>query len=389
MAAEPVLELNRQDLCPTTIKLCSWILETGVQAPEGYFYSWYDLETSAFVRPYPEITGYGISTLCWLFDLTGDTGLLVRARRASAFLTADAIHPDWSLVGTHRLSHLESLDRPVYLHSFDTGIVAVGLERLARRCRDLEIGDIQDRVADALTNRLLVEDGSVWPLVDLHTGAPTAGEERWSERFSGYHLKTLMFLMLGGASHDGRGHQSIVRRVVNRVLASQQDCGAFPSYADGETHLHPHLYTLEALTLAATAYDEGDWLEQAVAGYRYLENFITEQQGLPTRAHRERITVPFERADIVAQFLRLGSYLCSVGCVSQQRLDTALLWARQRLGQYVIEEGSHRGGVLFGHDWDGTFKRHLNCAVTLMSAQACHWYEGARSGMYLDVAELV
>jgi len=389
MAAEPVVDLTRQDLCPTVIELGSWLLESGIQAPEGHFYAWYDLERSAFVRPYPEITGYGISTLCWLFDLTGNPRLVERARRAFDFLEGDAIHPGWGLVGTQPLSILEKLDGPVSLHTFDSGIVATSLERLAMRSSDPQVGKAVERITSTFLNHLLLDDGTLWPLIDFCDGTPTSSTQRWSQSFSGYQLKSLMFLMLGGTSNGGTDEETTTRRVVERVLAEQQKCGAFPSYPTGETHLHPHLYTLEALSVAAAIHGEERWLERVAAGFKYMERLIAERGCLPTRAQKDRVTVHFERADIVAQFLRLGSYLCSAGCISRRRLDSVLLWTRRRLQQYVIEEGRHRGGVLFGQDGDGTFKQHVNCAATLMSAQACHWYESAQSRVHLDPTELV
>lgn len=389
MAALPVVAAPRRELCRTASEICDWLLESGIQAPRGYFYAWYDLEERRFVRPYPEITGYGISTLCWLFDLSGDRRLLERAGTAFDFLVEEAIHPAWYLVGTRPLSPPGTDDGPTFLYGFDSGVVAAALERLARRDADRRVARAVDRIADTFLDHLLAEDGTIRPLVDLRAGKPTSGRRSWSQRFSGFQLKSLMFLMLRRAAERRRDEDLAVLKTMDRVLASQQACGAFPAYGDGETHLHPHLYTLEGLCTGAAVYGETRWLERAAAGYRYLHDFIMEWGYLPTRAYGRTITVGFERADVVAQFLRMGSYLCSVGCLSRHHLDTDLLWARRRLKRYVIDEGPHRGGVLFGRDWDGTVKRHVNCAVTLISAQACHWYRTARNRGPIDPLELV
>lgn len=389
MAASPLVTETRQSLCRPAVGLRDWLLSSGIQAPAGHFYAWYDLDRSRFVRPYPEITGYGISTMCWLSDLNGDPGLLERARSAFDFLTEDAIHPVWHLVGTRPLSSLATLAGPTYLYGFDSGMVAAGLQRLASRVSDRRFGRAVDRIAGTFVNHLLGADGIVQPLIDLQAGRPTSGPRGWSQRFSGYQLKSLVFLMLRQAGERRRDEELALRTTVERVLAGQQSCGAFPAGPDGETHLHPHLYTLEALCTGAAVYDEARWLERAAAGYRYLGELLAERSSLPTRARGRMRTVDFERADIVAQFLRVGSYLCSVGCMDRRHLDSDLRWASRRLRRYVIDHGPHRGGVVFGQDWDGTVKRHANCAVTLISAQAFHWYHLAQNRSAIDPLELV
>jgi len=381
--------VKQQDVCFADIELSEWLLGSGIQSPEGHFYAWFNLENNAYVRPYPEITGYGISSLCWLFDVTGDVRLLDRARTAFRFLTADAIDPGWGLVGSRRLSSLRKQKGPQFLHAFDSGIVAAGLERLSARIPDASVRRACDRIADTFSRHLLRDDGTIWPLIDLRAEKPVSLSAKWSQCFSGYLLRSLMFSMLRGPERYGPEEASAVQLSAERVLAGQQACGAFPSYDSGETHLHPHLYTLEALTMASSVNGNLQWLERVTAGFRYLEHLLAQGRGLPTRADRYRITVPFERADIVAQFLRVGSYLCSVGCISRESLDSGLLWARRRLQDYVIAQGRHRGGVLFGQDWDGTFMRHVNSGTTLFSAQACQWYESARQGARLDPMQLI
>ncbi len=365
----------------------SWLLDSGIQAPDGYFFDWYDLDRGSFHLAYPEITGYGISTLCWLAREARDPDLLERAWAASRWLTDVALDRSTRMV-PNRVGSPESERSALY--GFDTGMAAAGLFRLSSAKPDTALRDTVVEVCDSLRSRLRGEGGTLWPMLETRSHSPLAHEGKWSTRFSGYQAKTLMVFALRHARSDTTGDEvQDVVRVLETVCAQQDESGAFPSLPGGETHLHPHLYALEGLLVAAETFERRDWLDAVRRGYGYAERLLRMHGYMPTQASSQRVTVPYERVDILAQVLRMGSALTSLGYLDRGHLDEELALAKARLLRLQVDRGQQFGGFLFGSDFTGGRPNHVNSWGSFFAGQALRWYTLAREGQRVDVMELV
>jgi hypothetical protein len=364
----------------------SWLRRSGIQSDEGFFYDWYELDTESPGRPYPEITGYGISTLVWLYHQDRDDDLLERATTAARWLVSQALHPSYDMVfarGTARDAGRGC--KTPNLYAFDTGIAGAGLTRLGAITEEATWTVSAERIAHALSTRMKRTDGRLWPLLDPRTGTPVTADDAWSSRFSGYQAKAVSFLNLDGLS----GGYALLGEVVRKTLEEQRDSGAFPSYVDGQVHLHPHLYALEGLLSSRSAPGLPPVDDAVLRGYLYAERLLAANGCLPTLAHDDHVSAAYERADALAQFLRLGCLLISRGWLSRDRLDGILGGAASRLLDYQVEEPPHKGGFLFGRDADGTAKRHVTSHTGFFAGQALHWFGLVRDGARPDLGELV
>jgi hypothetical protein len=363
----------------------SWVLQSGIQSDRGYFYDWYELDTASPGRPYPEITGYGTSTLVWLYRLDGDEALLERAAAAANWLVSQALHPSYDLVFARGAARDAGLGSKPYLYAFDTGMAGAGLTRLGAITEDATWAGSLERIVDALSTRMKRSDGTLWPLLDPDSGQPVTTDGAWSSRFSGYQAKTVSFLSLNGSN---RG-DTVLGDVVRKTLEGQRDSGAFPGYADGQAHLHPHFYALEGLLVSRSVPGLPPVDDAVVRGYLYAERLLAANGYLPTVAHDDHVTVPHERVDALAQFVRLGCLLVSLGWLSRDRLDGTLGGAVSRLLEYQVEGTPHNGGFRFGQDADGTPKQHVNSWGSFFAGQAVHWFILVRDGAHPDPGELV
>ncbi|HKA85546.1 MAG TPA: hypothetical protein VKD21_16865 [Acidimicrobiales bacterium] len=363
----------------------SWLLQSGIQSDHGYFYDWYELDTASPGRPYPEITGYGTSTLTWLYRLDGDEALLERAGAAAGWLVSQALHPSYDLVFARGAARDAGLGSKPYLYAFDTGMAGAGLTRLEGITEDATWAGSLERIVDALSTRMRRSDGTLWPLLDPGSGQPVTTDDAWSCRFSGYQAKTVSFLSLNGRN----GSDALLGDVVRKTLEGQRDSGAFPGYADGQAHLHPHFYALEGLLVSRSVPGLPPVDDAVVRGYLYAERLLAANGFLPTLAHDDQVTVAYERVDALAQFVRLGCLLVSMGWLSRDRLDGTLDGAASRLLDYQVEGTPHNGGFLFGRDADGTPKPHVNSWGSFFAGQALHWLILVRDGAHPDPGELV
>jgi hypothetical protein len=362
----------------------SWLFRSGIQADRGYFYDWYELDTALPGRPYPEITGYGISTLVWLYRLDRDEDVLERATAAARWLVSQALHPSYDMVFARGAARDAGLGSKPYLYAFDTGMAGAGLTRLGAITEEATWTGSVEGIVHALSTRMRRSDGTLWPLLDPRSGRPVTADGAWSGRFSGYQAKTVSFLSL-----DGRNGDALLGDVVRKTLEGQRDSGAFPSYADGRVHLHPHFYAVEGLLGSRSAPDLPPVDDAVVRGYLYAERLLAANGCLPTLAHDDHVNAAYERVDVLAQFLRLGSLLVSRGWLSRDRLDGTLGGAASRLLDYQVEGTPHNGGFLFGRDADGTPKPHVNSWGSFFAGQALHWFGLVRDGAHPDLGELV
>jgi hypothetical protein len=362
----------------------SWLLRSGIQSDQGYFYDWYELDTASPGRPYPEITGYGVSTLVWLYRLDRDEDLLERATVAARWLVAQALHPSYDMVFARGAARDAGLGLKPHLYAFDTGMAGAGLTRLGTITEEATWTGSIEGIVYALSTRLKREDGTLWPLLDPRSGRPVTTDGAWSCRFSGYQAKTVSFLSL-----DGRNGDALLGDVVRKTLEGQRDSGAFPSYADGRVHLHPHFYAVEGLLVSRSVSGLPPVDDAVVRGYLYAERLLAANGCLPTLAHDDDVDAAYERVDVLAQFLRLGCLLVSRGWLSRDRLDGILGGAASRLLDHQVEGTPHNGGFFFGRDADGTVKRHANSWGSFFAGQALHWFSLVHDGAQPDVGELV
>jgi hypothetical protein len=363
----------------------SWLLRSGIQTDRGYFYDWYELETASPGRPYPEITGYGISTLVWLYRLDKDEDVLARATAAAGWLVSQALHPSYDMVFARGAARDAGLGSKPYLYAFDTGMAAAGLTRLEAITETATWTGSLEGIVDALSTRMKRSDGTLWPLLDPRSGRPVTADGAWSSRFSGYQAKTISFLNLNGRN----GGDAPLGDVVRKALEGQRDSGAFPAYGDGRAHLHPHFYAVEGLLGSRSVPGLPPVDDAVVRAYLYAERLLAANGYLPTLAHDDHVTAAYERVDALAQFLRLGCLLVSRGWLGRDRLDGILGGAVSRLLDYQVEGTSHNGGFLFGTDADGTPKPHVNSWGSFFAGQALHWFSLVRDGAHPDLGELV
>ncbi|MGH9230359.1 MAG: hypothetical protein ACRD07_16820 [Acidimicrobiales bacterium] len=363
----------------------SWLLRSGIQSDQGYFYDWYELDTASPGRPYPEITGYGVSTLVWLYRLDRDEDVLERATAAARWLVAQALHPSYDMVFARGAARDAGLGSKPHLYAFDTGMAGAGLTRLGTIREEATWTGSVEGIVHALSTRMKRSDGTLWPLLDPRSARPVTAEGAWSSRFSGYQAKTISFLHLDGRN----GGDAPLGDVVLKTLESQRDSGAFPAYGDGQAHLHPHFYALEGLLGGRSAPGLPPVDDAVVRGYLYAERLLAANGCLPTLAHDDHVNAAYERVDVLAQFLRLGSHLVGSGWLSRDRLDGILGGAASRLLDYQVEGTPHNGGFLFGRDADGTVKPHVNSWGSFFAGQALHWFSLVRDGAQPDLGELV
>lgn len=357
-----------------------WVLDSGVQVGGrgplgGAFNAWHDLESRRFQYVYPEITGYGITTLLYLDSLGRPGNILARSCKAGDWILRHAIHSSGGIrprdfYERQERSPLFSFDRRLVV-TFDSGMVLFGLTNLYEASGRGEYLKAARRVADFLIGSAQKKDGFFHACLDPGRSGWTERPDKWSAQSGPYHAKLAIGLLHLARLSGQALYRRSAERLCRRSLKAQRPSGRFVCYrADGSTHMHPHLYAAEGMLWAGLELDEPRFVESATQAVAWALSVQRPDGGLPCRAGEIRQeTNSNERSDTLAQALRLGALCLGLGTLSSSarpRLDRL----ERRLLAFQKKRGPQAGGFLYGQEMNGESRSHVNFWCTAFALQA-------------------
>ncbi len=344
-----------------------WLKHSGIQAKSGTdrggLHAWIDESTGERAFLYPEITGYFLTLCVNLSRHLPEDDWLERAERAAEWILRHGMTSTGAVLGRKYVDPQVGRRDPrsnQHPHSyfFNCGVVGLGLVALSEatgndrwRAAARRIGSFCLQAFEP-ADRLTHHAG-----FDLSTGSPLIGD-RWSQHGGPFLLKAALFLerltKLGGPAELG----AFFERLLERTLAAQQVNGRFPTDPTGDTtHLHSHLYTLEALLTLGAARGDSALLDRAQSGLEWaLETCLDPRRCLQQWSRREVAIIRGVRTDMLAQTLR------AVEILQWMRPDWKGAPTRQltELEQLLGEHRLPSGGLAYGRDELGEKPFHAN-----------------------------
>ena len=334
-------------LSPALSQAGEWLLQSGIQAPNGGVARYYrsDLERNEPIST--EITGYAASAFVYLFEKTGRTVFADRARRAADFLIQDAWDEELQTFP------FEYPGRPP-AYFFDCGIIVRGLLAVWRMS-----GDERYLKAAVAGGHAMLRDfdagADFHPILELPSKRPVVRDARWSRSSGCYQLKSAM------AWHElddiTENHQfgDAFDRILEFAMNNEQSF--LPGSEDEHRvmdRLHAYSYFLEALV--SYGHDVCEGVER-VAGYL------------------RQIAPRFLRSDVYAQLLRvrlLSGVDAEPGAHEVRELEKF-----QASGD--IADRRIAGGFYFGTK-GGEMLPFVNPVSTVFAMQALEMWREHRAG---------
>ncbi|WP_328468175.1 hypothetical protein OHA21_51090 [Actinoplanes sp. NBC_00393] len=344
----------------------SWLVESGVQHPDGGFAAWYDTERHDHPYLYAEITGYLTTLFCQVYARTGDPRHRAAAVAAGDWLERTADGPTGAfrcLVPLHDGPFAAKKD---LVYAFDTGVIVNGLANLYRITGDDRHLKTAVRAADWLTGTAQRPDGAFRPIWDAATGTFAPEADDWSWQPGGYHTKVALGLA-NLAELTGRAdYRDAAIRACEYACAIQAGDGSI-GHPDG-IHVHPHEYAAEGLWAVGLLLDRPDFVAASRRATEWLLSLQREDGTVP-RFVRAGTPVHAERVDVQAQALRLASLHGLPGRLAE-------LTAHVAGQQAETDDVRSRGGWWFGRLSDGEPVPHVNVWVTAFAVQALDLRDG-------------
>jgi hypothetical protein len=342
----------------------NWLLTSGIQSKDGYFFAWVDRNEDRFAFPYPEITGYGITALCFLSALTPNGSHLKAAERAADWLCLKAIAPEGGV--RSRFNFQPEPDRRAELsrlYAFDSAMAGYGLLQSYTRGGKKEHLDGAKRIYHFLSSRLRRDEGSFNPFYDEQSRKHGMDPERWSGLTGGYGAKLSLFL-LEMAHHGEANAKGAAESLLDHTAAACKN-GLFEGNQQKTgVDAHPHAYTLEGLLAGYVHLKKPSYLESIHQGHAWLKKFVASQTNLDN-----------VRTDVIAQTLRIALILSSLGITVERPWIDMLL---DHLTASQIKNGKHKGAWTFRNNGEG--KDHANAWSTFFALQALAYLDEAKLG---------
>jgi hypothetical protein len=345
-----------------------WFLYSGIQEPSGGVARYYRADAASNLGVSTEITGYAVSTLCYLYSVTGRREYLENAEAAGAFL-CNAWDP------ATRTMPFEHGTANYLTYFFDCGIIVRGLLRLYRIGRQDLWLECATNVAESMRSHFHNNSGGYHPVLQLPSKQPLPPDERWSRNPGCYQLKSAMAWLELVEVTGETDWRTLYEHVLRFSLAAH---AGFPTLEHQRERimdrLHAYCYFLEGLLPSAGRPE----CREALA------------RGIETTARHLRDIAPeFARSDVYAQLLRIRLYADALGAVpldhpaaEQESLCLATF-------QVDHADGRQRGGFCFGKK-GGTPLPFSNPVSTGFGVQALHlWHEYAAGHPPGDIEALI
>jgi len=334
-----------------------WILNSGIQNADGGFYAWYDLINKNYSFVYSEITGYGITTLLYMKNIE-------KAKAAANWLIKNAFHKCGGFKTKYFTTEKSFINN--YIYTFDTGMILFGLINLFKATKDTTYLDTSIKVADFLI-RCQKRNGLFYPIYDTKTDSFVENKEKWSTQSGGYHAKTSLAMIELFNVTKKRHYKKCAEKICNATLKLQGEDGKF--IIGDETHFHPHCYSAEGLLYSGIRFNNKKFITSTVSACEFALDNQLNDGGIPFLFTKGKF-ISYQRSDILAQVLRLGCILLSLG-----ELDKKYIVNLNNLKNRLCEFQHKTGGFLFGTDFDGEPLNHLNSWCSMFAFQALDMYE--------------
>lgn len=407
-------------------KAGTFIWGSGIQDEEsGCFVDYFDYDRKTdsyrFNYLYPEINGYGITTLLYLYtflpDVYGGTeearkGLRDKAAKAVVGLekyaqkTLKQNGVDYiGYVGRYTSNPLTRLRADSFdagtelLYAFDNAMILNGLMNLYRLTREDKYFHMAKEIVKLFKGIFKIGKGRYLATYDCLLKKPSDSHDKWSLHSGGYHSK----LLIGLLNYYKRDNDAELKEDIQELIKATKgyqnpDTGRIVLTEAGQpTYMHSHLYSAEGLLVAGVLLNDKSALKAAGRAVEWTLKHQYENGGVPRHYDAESGNVSGESSDIIAQTLRLACALHQLRFISDKigdnSIDEILENLKNRLLSFQIKYYDPRltahnrfeGGFLYGYEFDKTEKNTPNSWCTMFAIQALDYYRKWKSHIKIDL----
>lgn len=349
----------------------NWLLNSGIQSQEGGFYAWQNMEDNSLSYLYSEITGYAITTMCFLYSITKDNAYINSAKRAAQWIMQDALDQSGGVLTRKYVKdpvgHY-SFERG-NIYSFDCAMVAFGLLKLYKITGDAACLKCAEKIIGFLNDKMLKSDGLYYPIFDTRSALVQEDGKKWSTQSGSFHCKLALSLCELADIKNDPSYNVKAKRLIDSSISCFYKKERFVTNAlDDTSHMHPHSYALEGMLYYAYKRKDDGYKDIIEKAFNWVVGLQDKNGGFPTQIFGDgKPDIAGQRSDIQAQILRISYFIKS--CLNRERL-------LERMLELQNVSWDYKGGFIFGADKDGSFKKHSNAWCSMFALQALYLATG-------------
>ena len=227
----------------------NWILNSGLIITEknddnyGAVHAFYDENKEKFGFIYPEITGYNVSALCFLYQVEKNNLFIKMAQDSANWIIK--IFEKYGVI--IQGLDFENESRKKLSYTFDTAVCAKGLLDCFNLTKDEKLLETSKKLIQWI-EKGLDNEGKIFPYFDLKSNEFKETNEVWYKKWGCLHIKTsIPFVQLYKITKDN-SYLDSANKICNNFSKFQNSDGSISlNEKNSIINLHTMSYALEGL----------------------------------------------------------------------------------------------------------------------------------------------
>lgn len=354
-----------------------WLISSGLPVTNvkdenfGGVHSFYDEKDGKFSFLYPEITGYYLSTLRFLYE----------NEKNERYLDLSKASADWLIRIYNKYGGIiqgisPDASKLYEMFSFDTSICAKGLIDCFLLTRDQKYLEFAVKLVNWIIQEALNDDGTIKPFKNLQKQEFVESEEVWYKRKGCLHIKTVMsILQLYQLTKQNELLEKAIK-ICDTYTRFQKADGSFSMHENSNSiNLHTQCYALEGLLYAYDITKNLNYLESCEKALKWSVQKIETDGSIMlwfNSKYKSKASYP------VAQLIRLMILVDKLKGDDHyrnhiQKLDSFLSSLQSTNDDIHTNGGFYEEmyGSLFG--WKK--RQKINSWGSMFALQALYWIE--------------
>ena len=368
----------------------NWLLESGIcvsnssDQNHGGVHSFFDEKKNEFAFLYPEITGYFISTMRFLYEHEKNEKFVKLAKASSNWLIQLYEKHGGIIQGISRQGIPQKL-----AYSFDTGICSKGLLDCFAITKEEKFLEYAKKLNQWILNETIENNGFVKPTKNLQTNEFEEDTNVWYKRSGCLHIKLTIPLLQQYMITKNESLLETATKIADSIPAYQNDDGSIFLHTDSKIiNLHTMCYALEGLIHTYMITRNEDYISRCKKAITWCDQQVQDDGSIDlwfNSKHHSKSSYP------IAQLIRLKILVAKLDGSSLdetvRRLESFLLSLQAQNDDTKINGGFYEefNKSVFG--WKKTLK--VNSWASMFSLQALYWLENFSSIDLNDEYELL
>ena len=350
----------------------SWLLNSGIVISNssdknfGSVHSFYDERKNEFSFIYPEITGYFLSTLRFLYDIEKNNDYLNSSKQTSDWLIKLNQDNGGIIQGIYN-SKIQTLS-----YSFDTAICAKGLLDCFLISNNQKYFEFAKNLIFQIED-FLEPDGTIKPLKNLSTNNFEENNKVWYKQKGCLHIKNCIpfFQMYKITNDENFLKQGIL--ICDTFSKYQNNDGSIKLHLNNDViNLHTMCYALEGLFYAYYITKNKKYLQSIKNGLVWVTHNIHEDGSVNlwfnTKYH-EKAAYPI--AQLIRLFILLDKIDVNDFLKYAKKLSSFLFSLQNDSKNICLNGGFYEGFTKTIFGWKKISR--INSWTTMFAIQSIYW----------------